>query len=81
MAGHMKMHSLDKTRNRIDYTVVCVSEFANKFNMTKKDAFAYLEKNKALEFLKNNYEAEHLLSIEDAVEDMEFVCKKNEVMR
>ena len=50
--------------------VACVSGFAAAHDLSKKDAFIYLYNNKAIAFLKEHYEIEHTLSIEDAVEDM-----------
>lgn len=63
--------------NKISYTVACVSSFANTHNMTRQDAFKYLYDNKAIDFLKEHYEIEHTLSIEDAVEDMSEICRQN----
>lgn len=54
----------------IDYMVVCINEFADTFNLNYKEAFNYLKKYNAIKFLRDNYEIEHTLSIEDAVEDL-----------
>ena len=40
-------------------------------------AFRYLNNWKGLAFLEEFYDVEHLLSIEDAVDDLTVVCKKN----
>ena len=64
-------------RNRSDYMITCINEFAHNNKLTKKDAYNYLKSNKALEFLKDNYEAEHTLSIQDAVDDMRVICRRN----
>lgn len=63
--------------NKISYVVTCVSCFANKKNLTKKEAFLYLYANKAIAFLKEHYDIEHTLSIDDAVEDMAEICCQN----
>lgn len=39
-------------KKQINYAVVCVNEFANKHNLTVKEAFQFLFKHKAIEFLK-----------------------------
>lgn len=44
--------------NKIDYTVSCVSLFAARHNLSKKDAFQYLDKNNAISFLKQHYDIE-----------------------
>ena len=37
----MDRHEL---KNRIEYIVVCVSEFAKRFNLTNQQAYAYLRR-------------------------------------
>lgn len=64
-------------KKQIDYAVVCVSEFARKYNMRLKAAFHFLYQYKAIQFIKENYEIEHTLSFEEVVEDMLLICKKN----
>jgi hypothetical protein len=63
--------------NLVNYMVVCINEFALRYNLSSKDAFEYLIKHNAITFLKENYEIEHTLSIEDAIDDVVMVCKKN----
>ncbi|MCM1182236.1 MAG: DUF3791 domain-containing protein [Roseburia sp.] len=64
-------------RKQINYAVTCVSEFAYRHGMTMKEAFQFLFEYKAIEFLKENYDIEHTLSLEDAVDDMLMICEKN----
>ncbi len=68
---------MTEQKKQIDYTVICVSEFAKKYNMKLKDAFQFLYQYKAIQFIKENYEIEHTLSFEDVVEDMLLICEKN----
>ena len=68
---------MSELKKRINYTVVCVNEFAKKFAITEKEAFQYLEKFKGIHFLKDHYEIEHTLSLEDAIEDLSRVCRAN----
>ncbi|MDQ2086459.1 DUF3791 domain-containing protein [Herbivorax sp. ANBcel31] len=63
--------------NTINYMVVCINEFAGKFNLSIKEAYKYLENYGALRFLLENYEIEHTLGIEDAIEDLTTICNKN----
>ncbi|MDP4147453.1 MAG: DUF3791 domain-containing protein [Bacillota bacterium] len=63
--------------NKVRYMVVCVSEFANRFNIDDREAFNYLKKHRAIKFLLDNYEIEHTLSLDDAIEDMLIVSRKN----
>ena len=65
------------TKNIVQYTIACVYEFAKKHLLTPKEAFNYINRFKGLAFLLENYEAEHLLSINDAVDDLTQVCSNN----
>lgn len=64
-------------KKQINYAVVCINEFARLHNIPEKLAFQYLYQNKGIEFIKENYDAEHTLSIYDAVQDMEIICRNN----
>ncbi len=61
----------------LNYIVICISEFAKQKNISRKQAYNYLKEYKGLEFLKECYEAEHTVSLNDAVEDLTEVCKGN----
>ncbi len=63
--------------NKINYIVVCVNEFAARFGMSSKEAFSYLNKYSGVSFLKDHYEIEHTLSIDNAIENLIMACKRN----
>jgi len=63
--------------NMINWFVVCVSEFARQFSLDVKTAFKYLYNYGGIDFLKEYYEVEHTLSFDEAVEDMQLICKNN----
>lgn len=62
---------------RIAWTTAAISEFAKAKSLSIKQAFNYLSLFKGFEFLQKHYEAEHLLSFDDAVDDMTAICLKN----
>lgn len=62
---------------KTSYIIYCIDKFADAFRLTSKQSFAYLNRYKGIEFLENNYEAEHLLSFEDAIEDLTAICQRN----
>ena len=64
-------------RRVIGYVVAVISEFAKAYNMTIREASNYLNRYKGLEFLTEHYESEHLLSIDDSVQDLARVCYNN----
>lgn len=68
---------MSKQKSMINFTVVCVNEFAKIHNISKKEAFQYLFKFKAVEFIKENYEIEHTLSLDNVLEDISILCRKN----
>ena len=63
--------------NLINWAVACVNEFARHWRLSPKDAFQYLHAFGGIAFMKEHYEAEHLLSLDDAVEDLCVVCRNN----
>ena len=68
---------MSELKKKINYTVVCVNEFANKFHITSKEAFIYLYDYKGIEFIKEHYDVEHTLSLDTAIEDLTMVCRNN----
>lgn len=64
-------------QNRVTYMIYCINAFADRYHLTAKQAFAYLMRFKGIAFLDECYEAEHQLSLEDAVNDLSIICKRN----
>ena len=67
----------ETARKKLNYTIACIHEFARKKQMTKQAAFRYLDQYKGISFLSDHYEAEHTLSMEDALSDLETICRNN----
>ena len=63
--------------NLLNYIVVCISEFASRYEMHMRDAYIYLSQNKGIEFLKEFYDVEHMLSFDDVLDDLATVCRQN----
>ncbi len=68
---------MDLQHNIIEYVNCCVGAFAERFQLPMAQAYAYMRKFKGIDFLIDCYAAEHTLSIEDAVDDVAFLCRKN----
>ena len=62
---------------KVQYYVMCVSAFSDRKGLEKRDAFNYLYDYDGINFLVDCYEAEHTLSLDDAVDDLTHVCKNN----
>ena len=67
----------EQEKKIINYIVICINEFAKQYNITSTDAYLYLKKFKGINFLKENYEAEHTISLDDTMEDLKQICIKN----
>ena len=67
----------DISRKHIHYYVLCVGAFASEKNIPHAEAFNYLYLYKGIDFLIDCYDAEHTLSLNDAVSDLTQVCKNN----
>lgn len=61
----------------IHYIVMSLGMFARQYGLTRTEACNYLSRFKGLKFSIDNYEAEHQLSLQDCVDDMYAVCKRN----
>lgn len=57
-------------KDKIEYTLVVVGEFARVHNLSIQEAFKYLKEHRGLEIIDDGYEIEHTFSIEDAVQDL-----------
>lgn len=61
----------------IDYLVVCVNDFADAHRLSYPQAHDYLSTYRGLAFLIDCYEAEHLRSLDEALDDIRQVCRQN----
>ncbi len=62
---------------QIPYINACIRAFAIRFSLSTPAAFRYLKRFNGVNFLEEFYDVEHLLSIDEAVNDLVLICKKN----
>lgn len=62
---------------RLNYLMVFVKLFANKFGLSERVAFNYLDVHKGLDFVDKHYEAIHTLDFAYAIADVQEVCRAN----
>lgn len=62
---------------KIQYVNLCINKFAKHYKMMPQVAYRYLAQYKAIDFLDQHYEAEHVLPIEDTVVSMYNICARN----
>lgn len=65
-----------KIFNKIEYVIACVGAFAQRFKLSNAQAYAYLRRYAGIDFLIDCYAAEHTLSIDDAVSDLQIICQR-----
>lgn len=64
-------------RNMIGYTVALVSEFALRFGIRPRQAYAYMKRYKGMEHFHNYYGILHTQSFSDTVDVLAQVCQNN----
>lgn len=64
-------------KNVIAYIVTIISEFAKTHHLSVREASNYLIRFKGIDFITKHYDAEHLLSFDDSVQDLTQVCLNN----
>ncbi len=64
-------------KDKTEYIVAFVSEFAKKYNLSAKETFNYLDRFKAVDFLERQYSIAHTLSFSQMVSDVAVFCRKN----
>ena len=78
LSASVKLHSEQRVDKRvIGYVIAAINEFAKAHSITTREASNYLTRFKGIDFLTEHYEAEHLLSFDDSVQDLTRVCFNN----
>ncbi len=67
----------DMSKYEIPFLTSAIQAFAMKFAMTRQAAFRYLQQYKALAFLMEFYDVEHLQSMDETIDDMLVICRQN----
>ena len=62
---------------KIPFIHACIRGMVRRFNPPVKNAYQYLKHFKGIDFLLQFYNTLHLQSIEDTVDNLIIVCKKN----
>lgn len=64
-------------KNKLNFTVALIAEFAATYKLKQKQAFNYLNRFKGLQFLHKHYVVLHTQSFEDVIDDQAIVCRNN----
>ncbi|MBQ0081158.1 MAG: DUF3791 domain-containing protein [Alistipes sp.] len=61
----------------IPFINACIKAFGVRFSISRDNAYEYLAKYHGISFLIELYDVEHLQSIQDTVDDLIILCKRN----
>ena len=73
----MYKYKMDMSKYEIPFLHLCIREFARRFNLSRRGAYFYLQKYAGLAFLIEYYDVEHLQSIDETLDDLVVMCRKN----
>ena len=65
------------TYDKLEWTLIFVSEFGKRFGLSLKQAFNYLSRYQGIAFVDSHYDYVHTQSFSSMVNDMAEYCHKN----
>ena len=65
-----------KNKNRVEYIIAVIGDFAKTHSLTTMQAYRYLERFKGLDFIDKFYEVNHTFSFEDVIDDLTSYCHR-----
>lgn len=68
---------MENEKDKIEYIVFIVDDFAKKHGLSAKESFNYLDRFKAIDFLERKYKIAHTLSFSEMLENIAEFCRKN----
>ena len=68
---------MDETlKDKAEYLVIFISEFARKYHLTQRQAFRYLSRYKAIQFIDDQYQILHTLDLDSSITDIATYCRR-----
>lgn len=64
-------------KDKIEYTVAIVSDFAKKYSLSTTQAFNYLDRFNAIALLEQHYNIAHTLAFTEIIDDLALYCKNH----
>lgn len=62
--------------DKMEWIVIFVSEFGRKYGLTMKQAFNYLSRYKAIDFIDRHYDYVHTQSFKSMLNDIAEYCQR-----
>lgn len=63
-------------KDKVEYIIALISEFAKTYSLTPGQAYRYLERYKAIDFIDRHYGIAHTQSFEDVISDITVYCRR-----
>ncbi|MBS7295809.1 MAG: DUF3791 domain-containing protein [Treponema sp.] len=64
-------------KDKIEYTVALVSDFAKKYSLSTTQAFNYLDRFNAITLLEQHYNITHTFPFAEIIDDLSLYCKNH----
>ena len=64
-------------RDRFEYIIALVNEFAKRFGLSDKQAYNYIKFHKGVDFIEKNYGIIHTLDFNEAIESVAAYCRRS----
>ena len=62
--------------DKVEWTVIFILEFGRRFGLTMKQAFGYLSRYKAIDYIDRHYGYVHTQSFASVIDDMAEFCRR-----
>lgn len=62
-------------KDKIEYVVSLVNDFAKKYSLSTTQAFNYLDRFNAIELLEQHYNIAHTLAFSEVIDALSSYCK------
>ena len=66
-----------RLKTKLNTSVIFISESARRFGLSAVQAYRYLNRYKAIDFLDEQYNVAHTQSFEDMVQNMASYCQRH----
>lgn len=63
-------------KEKVEYIIALVSEFAKTYSLTTSQAYRYLERFNAIDFIDKHYDIAHTQRFEDVITDITTYCRR-----
>lgn len=66
-----------QSKDIAEYIIIVVSEFARRYSLSDVQAYRYLKHFAGIDFLEKQYKIAHTLSLDDVLNGLAILCRRN----